>query len=320
MNNQVKVVAIDHGNRFIKTLNHVFPASFVESGHLPSFGVDTLMYKSKEYTITDRRMPQKNDKTTDEAYFILTLFAIGKELTADMDTPMGEAVDVDLLVGLPPLHCKEMGAKFANYFKEQGGLVRFEFDKIPFVIRVKDVYVYPQAYAAAMTVRKSVKDSVVVNIVDVGGYTVDCLQLVDFQPNHSMCTSLYHGVNTLFQRINEPIRAKGAKDIPDVIIKGILQNNEKILRDCASERVALVHSVANQFAVDILLGVSQVGLDLIESTTVFIGGGSLLLRGYIEKSGMVAKPIFVESVNANAEGYQLLYVNRNAIRVKEASA
>ena len=83
--NQTKVISIDHGNRHIKTISHVFPASFVESSHLPSFDGCTIDYEGKQYTLADQRMPQKNDKTKDEYYFILTLFAIGKELASDMD-------------------------------------------------------------------------------------------------------------------------------------------------------------------------------------------------------------------------------------------
>ena len=118
MNNQTRVIAIDHGNRNIKTQNHVFPASYIESGHLPSMGNDTLTYNGKEYTLVDKRMPHKNDKTTDECYFILTLFAVGKELAYNIDyCPKEERIEVELLAGLPPLHCKEMGARHEAYYR-----------------------------------------------------------------------------------------------------------------------------------------------------------------------------------------------------------
>ena len=39
----------------------------------------------------------------------------------------------------------------------------------------------------------------------------------------------------------------------------------------------------------------------------FAGGGSLLLRGMIERGNKVAFPIFVEDIHANARGYELLY-------------
>lgn len=40
---------------------------------------------------------------------------------------------------------------------------------------------------------------------------------------------------------------------------------------------------------------------------VFAGGGSLLLRGMIERGNKVAFPIFIEDIHANAIGYEVLY-------------
>jgi len=314
--NQKKVIAIDHGNRNMKTLNYTFPSSYLESGHLPTFG-DVLVYGGKEYTLIDQRMPQKTDKTKDDSYFILTLFAIGKELAGK--TALDECIDVELLVGLPPLHCKEMSQRFAKYFKNNGNEIRFELNKIPHIIRITEVYVYPQAYAAVMTVREQIKDSPIVNLIDIGGYTVDLLQLVSLRPNMSVCTSLYGGVNSMFQKINEQVRAKGAMNVPDSIIEGILRGNKKILSTCSNERIELVQSNAQQFAYDMVLSISQSGLDLAENKTVFVGGGSILLRKFIKSTKLVSKSIFVDSVRANAKGYQLLYDNRKSLQAQTSS-
>ena len=105
------IIAVDHGNSRIKTQNHVFPSSYRESGHLPTLGADVVNYMGKEYVLTNRRMPQKNDKTEDISYFILTLSAIGKEITGAANLSPGalhgRPVEVVLLIGLPPLNCKE---------------------------------------------------------------------------------------------------------------------------------------------------------------------------------------------------------------------
>ena len=310
-----KVISIDHGNRHIKTLNHVFPASYVESTHLPSIGGDVLEYKGAKFTLVDKRMPQKIDKTVDESNYILTLFAIGRELMNDEDfianTALCECVEIVLLVGLPPLHCKEMGERFMNYFKRQGEQVAFELNKFPYVIKITDAYVYPQAYSAVMTVKEKVVETQFANLVDVGGYTVDLLLLNGIRADMSVCTSLYGGVNSLFQKINEQVRAKGAmNNIPDSIIEGILLDDSKVLSSCSQDRIDLVRSNAEQFARELILNISQEGLDINENQTVFVGGGSIMLREYIEKSRMITKPFFVDNVQANAVGYQLLYDNR----------
>jgi plasmid segregation protein ParM len=40
---------------------------------------------------------------------------------------------------------------------------------------------------------------------------------------------------------------------------------------------------------------------------VFIGGGALLLRKYLENSEKTGKCVFIEDICANAKGYELLY-------------
>ena len=50
----------------------------------------------------------------------------------------------------------------------------------------------------------------------------------------------------------------------------------------------------------------ELQVDLRSNPAVFIGGGSLLLRPFLEASPLVAKADFVESPNANALGYEML--------------
>jgi plasmid segregation protein ParM len=47
-------------------------------------------------------------------------------------------------------------------------------------------------------------------------------------------------------------------------------------------------------------------VDLRSNPAIFIGGGSILLRKFIEESMLVAKSDFIESPNANAIGYEML--------------
>ena len=48
-------------------------------------------------------------------------------------------------------------------------------------------------------------------------------------------------------------------------------------------------------------------IDLRAGKTVFIGGGSILLRKYIENSPKVSKCIIIDDIAANEKGYDLLY-------------
>lgn len=74
------LISIDHGNKQIKTVHKTFTSGLCESNTRPPFGGDVLFYNGKYYTLSDQRIPYMRDKTADERFFILTLFAIGFEL------------------------------------------------------------------------------------------------------------------------------------------------------------------------------------------------------------------------------------------------
>lgn len=76
------LIAIDHGNYSLKSVNcEPIKAGLLESDVRP-FGSDILKYKGKYYQLSEQRIPYRRDKTEDERYFILTLFAIAHEIEA----------------------------------------------------------------------------------------------------------------------------------------------------------------------------------------------------------------------------------------------
>ena len=76
------LIAIDHGNKQIKTVHTQPFTSGLIQGDTPGFGTDCMAYQGKYYTLTDQRIPYRRDKTEDERFFILTLFAITYEIEA----------------------------------------------------------------------------------------------------------------------------------------------------------------------------------------------------------------------------------------------
>ena len=123
------LISIDHGNKQIKTNHRTFVSGLRESDTKPPFGKDVLFYKGKYYTLTDQRIPYMRDKTADERYFVLTLFAVAFEL-AGTDYRKDEIVDVQLAIGLPPAHYGAQYERFENYFlnRDRTG-VQFHFRK-----------------------------------------------------------------------------------------------------------------------------------------------------------------------------------------------
>ena len=76
--NQRIIIPMDHGNRNLKTAQHVFTSGFIESDCKPVLG-DYLYYNGRYYTLSEQRIPYMRDKTGDERFFILTLFGIAME-------------------------------------------------------------------------------------------------------------------------------------------------------------------------------------------------------------------------------------------------
>lgn len=115
--------SVDYGNSAMKTPNFVFPSGLADYPIRPPVDTDVLEYGGKYWTLSGQRISYMRDKTKDDRYFVLTLFAIAKELQRqDAISPM---VETDLAVGLPPEHYA-LRTRFAEYFK-RGTVAQADF-------------------------------------------------------------------------------------------------------------------------------------------------------------------------------------------------
>ena len=76
------LIAIDHGNKQVKTVHGNAIVSGVQKSRTRPYGWDVLKYSGSYYTLSAQRIPYQKDKTTDERFFILSLFAIAEEIEA----------------------------------------------------------------------------------------------------------------------------------------------------------------------------------------------------------------------------------------------
>jgi plasmid segregation protein ParM len=105
---------------------------------------------------------------------------------------------------------------------------------------------------------------------------------------------------------NDIIRRVGAlhdMQIEDEHISAVLSGKETILPEDVKKTI---RDAADHHAKDILDKLRELQVDLRSNPAVFIGGGSILYRKYLEGSPMVASAMFVEDPNANALGYRTL--------------
>jgi len=294
------LISIDHGNYAVKTPSFSFVSGLTEHTVEPPMAENLLEFNGSYWTLSSKRMSYMRDKTRDDRYFILSLFAIAMELEkAESKAPI---VHVDLAVGLPPEHYGVLKEKFKGYFTREG-VVRFTYNHKPYAISLNQVMVFPQAYAAVVPQSNLVVNTPRVFIVDIGGYTTDVLLLRNGKPDLQFCRSLEDGIITMNNDIIRKVNALHDLSIDDEHIQAVLSDVPTILPE---EVVNTIKGATKQHTQNILDKLRELQVDLRSIPAIFIGGGSLLLRDYIEASPSIVKVDFVNNANANAEGYSIL--------------
>ncbi len=290
--------AIDHGNSAIKTPHFVFTSGLVSSPVRPLIETDVLEYEGKFWTLSGQRIAFMRDKTKDERFFVLTLFAIAKEL--QKEECCSTTVDADLAVGLPPEHY-ELRHKFGAYF--QKGTVEFVFNNTPISMNINQVMVYPQAYAAAVSRATELKEMPRAFIIDIGGFTTDVLLLRKSKPDMQFCRSLEMGVISMSNDLIGKISALYDIRIEDDHISDIVLGRPTILSDKVKEAILMA---VEAYANSILDKLRELQVDLLATPAIFVGGGAELFKPFIAESPLVAKADFISDQKANAIGYEQL--------------
>jgi len=299
------LISIDHGNKQIKCCANgnqkIFTSGLLESDTKPPFGDEVLYYKNKYYSLSDRRIPYLRDKSSDERFFILSLFAIADGISGSYIP--NTVFSISLSIGLPPSHYGSLYKKFEAYFKNRG-IVSFDYNGKTYSIRIENVICFPQTIAAAWTVFSQIKQEPKVMVIDIGGYTADYVQMKGGKADFAVCDSLENGVIKMYNDIIKKTNADLDMLIEESDIDAIIRGQGAAFPDAAQN---IAHNMAVAF-VDNLMGmIRERGIDLRIGKTVFVGGGSVLLRRYIDSCNKVGRHIFVEDIAANAKGYDLMY-------------
>ena len=296
------LIAVDHGNKQIKTVHcPPFVSGLAESMQKP-FGKDVLTYKDKFYTLSGQRIPYRRDKTGDERFFILTLFAIADELLAK-NVPAQAILPVQLTIGLPPAHYGAQNRAFVEYFSGRG-IVRFGYRGREFSVQIDDVRCYPQAYAAVAPLLNGLMKYPRVLIVDIGGFTADYLLMRRGQADLSVCDSLENGVIVLYNRIRARVSADFNLLLDEADIDTILKMQDA---GYAPQIMAAVERMAQDFIDDLCSSLRERMLELSSGVVVFVGGGGGGVGRPIAAGGELGTAGCVGDVRANAQGYAYLY-------------
>ena len=308
------IISVDHGNKSIKTPHAIFTSGLVMSDGLQGFKTDYIGWNGKYYSLTERRISYLRDKTADDRFFILTLFAIAKELEYRDVSETLDPIDITLLVGLPPAHYEQLHSRFEQYFLRRREAIDFEYNGKYYSVRINKVLSYPQAFAAAVTQYSTLKAHSVAYIIDIGGFTIDVLKLRFGRPDLEVVESFEKGVITLYNSIASKCNSQYARILEECEIDEVIRNQPTVL---PGEVQQLIRIMTSDFLAEFYNFLRERGIDVSTSKCVFAGGGSLLLRGMIERGNKVAFPIFIEDIHANAIGYEVLYQSEVASSGKQ---
>ena len=297
-------VAVDHGNRNMKTYHFIFTSGLNVLDKKPARGEQYLQYEGKYYTLSEQRIPYQRDKTLDFRFFILTLFAIAMELEGKEQIQPEDVVQIQLPIGLPPKHFAELYEKYEAFFFFFCKVLDLNFNGNIYHICIQEVRAFVQDFAAMMTIGQDIMQVPKAVGIDIGGFTTDYLLMRKGRPDMGYCDSLEKGVITMYNQIISSVNSEYDMLLEDTDIDSILAGNTQYYDDSV---VCMTESMVQDFVTDLLNSIRERGIDTKTSYTVFIGGGAVLLKQFLEKSDRLGKYLFIEELKANARGYDLLY-------------
>lgn len=297
-------VAVDHGNRNIKTKNFIFTTGLNVLDKRPARGESYLKYEGKYYTLSERRIPYQRDKTQDPRFFILTLFAIAMEMQKKEWIQPGDLVQVELPIGLPPKHFAELCEKYETFFKGDGKIHELDYNGNIYHVCMKEVRTFPQDLAAMITDINTFGKIPKAVGVDIGGFTTDYLMMRSGRTDMEYCDSLEKGVISMYNQIISDINSEYDMLLEETDIDSILAGKTEYYD---TEIVGIVETMVQNFVTDLLSSIRERGVDIKSTYVIFIGGGSILLRRFLEKAERLGRYTFLDDLKANAEGYDILY-------------
>ena len=292
-------IGVDHGYAAMKSAHFSFPTGLVEYDHEPYTQQNVLEYGGKFYVVGSGRQPLQKDKTLTEDYYLLTLAAIAKELAC---RKADATASVHLAAGLPLTSFGRDKKKFRAYLLRDGRPVFFRFEGSAYTVRITEVSLFPQGYAAVLTQPDLLNEPSVI-LADVGGWTVDLMRLDNRIPNAATCRSLELGMIRCLDEIAEQVRRNLGLSMTAAQIESVLCGEASSVDDNAKQ---IIHREADGYARRLLSAIAESGLDARAMPAVFLGGGAALLKRRVRATEGLCRPVILDDVCLNAKGYERL--------------
>lgn len=309
-----RILGIDVGNSDIKSVNTSFPSGYTAYSVKPAMSNKYLLYKDKYYVLTPNRKPYREDKTEDGRCIIFTLISIAEEILysckdmtrEEIQTKIDKIHELTLGIGLPPAHMTHLKDKtYAFYLKEFENGIDFEYNGFVFSFKLHNLYVFPQNYSAAVTIKNS---SIIGKynkyyVVDLGGITADVICMVNGEPIIEEVDSKNIGMLNLYENVIKRVRQETGINVDQNCVESVLKNEPTALKENVIQSIKNGCYAWSEYILDEL---SQSGIEFQAYPVVFFGGGTKALKQFMEKSDLLGVHEFITDTHANARGYQIL--------------
>lgn len=310
------VMSIDTGNKMMKTNHFIFHSGIKRKEQKILPGEEGIFFKGINYLESNQRISYLEDKTIDDRYYILTLLGVAKELEKEgIETGIheGGTIPIQLLVGLPPGDYGKQIRKFWEYFWRQGKTVYFSYKGKPYRIRYESVKVYMQGYSAYILVANQLhlQEQPKVLLIDIGGFTVDYLLVRYGVVDRTRIDSLPEGIIMLYKRIMVGIRQRFNLYLEEIDIDNILFKRKTPYSELVIRRT---FEIAAEYMSDLLGSFLEFGIDFRTTVTVFVGGGTVLLKDIIDEVWKRYHSTYyaVDDPRANVKGFIKQYMAEKA--------
>ena len=305
LNDGSYVIGFDDGYQFGKTANTLFDNGVYEMGKVePSVKEHSLKYERKYYKVGEGRAAITEDKVSDENARLLAMVAIANELKIEGV----RKADVILAVGLPFSDYGREKKAVIDYYLRKPAL-KYEFEGIRYDITIREVYVFPQCFAAISPRLSNMEGDYLV--IDIGSKTTDVLYLRNGIPMESKSVTIEKAMVKWMKQVQGNLQVQFGKNIPESeILKVILKQPNflpnaytNLIRDDMREQLHFLE-----------LELEERQYDLQYINLIYVGGGASAMRNFTEARSNVA---YDTDIHANAKGYEFLVAQ--ILQKKEAA-
>jgi plasmid segregation protein ParM len=294
------VIGIDHGFKNMKTAHCCFPTALTRLSTLPDDLGGVLQFNGDIYKENGEKLNYVDnaDKTKNDDFYILTLFAIAKEFKERGIT----SANITLATGLPQRWYEKQKNDFQKYLSRQKEIL-FKYEGKTYHVCIKNVNVYTQGYAAFMTSPK-IMDYIAkeVCIVDIGGGTMDIIRV-----NEGSIMSGAEGskIDTrasiwLINQIQEQVETDLCTTIPESTIISYMQCGSRE-QEPQNKYEEIMQREFKNYSDMLFTKLKEYRINVELIPVIFIGGGSAVIRNFGEYN---SNTDFITDIKANALGYE----------------